>query len=308
MTGSTREGGGPRLTVGVPVYNGESFVAETLEALLAQEYRDIVVVVSDNASTDGTRAICEAFAARDPRVRYHREEVNRGGAWNFTRVLELAGSELFAWNAADDVALPGHLARCVEALDAHPEAPLAFDRVQLIDAGSRVFDELGDADLDFTSPHPHERLLHFLSRQAVHIEYGVWRTEFLRDIGGEPEYRGGDVVLGAALLLRAPAVLVPQQLFQARRHAEQGSRLRGVLAQMRENRPAVRFTLALPQTRILAELVRAVLHAPLGTRERLRCLRAVWVGWAWPRRRSYAGDVKQNVLALGGLVVGRASA
>ncbi|WP_159798079.1 glycosyltransferase family 2 protein [Puerhibacterium puerhi] len=287
----------PRLTVGVPVFDGARYLAETLEALLAQDYRDLVVVVSDNASTDGTRAICEDFAARDPRVRYHREEVNRGGAWNFTRVLELARTELFAWNAADDVAAPGHLARCVAALDAHPEAPLAYDRVRLIGPDSEVIGELGDEDLDLTAPWPSARLEHFLVRQAVHIEYGVWRTGFLRAIGGEPEIRGGDVVLGARLLLRAPAVKVPEQLFFSRRHPEQGSVLEG-LAQVQENRPDARFRLTFPQTRILVELVRSVLAAPLPPGERGRCLRAVVRGWAVPRRRSYASDVKQNLLAL----------
>jgi glycosyltransferase involved in cell wall biosynthesis len=283
--------------VGVPVFDGERYLAETLEALLAQDYRDLVVVVSDNASSDGTRAICEDFAARDPRVEYHREEVNRGGAWNFTRVLELARTELFAWNAADDVAAPGHLSRCVAALDAHPQAPLAYDRVRLIGPDSDVIGELGDEDLDLTAPRPSARLEHFLVRQAVHIEYGVWRTEFLRAIGGEPEIRGGDVVLGARLLLRAPAVKVPEQLFFSRRHPEQGSALEG-LAQVQENRPDARFRLTFPQTRILVELVRSVLAAPLPPAERRRCLRAVVRAWAVPRRRSYASDVKQNLLAL----------
>jgi glycosyltransferase involved in cell wall biosynthesis len=292
----------PRLTVGVPVFDGERYLGETLEALLTQDYRDLVVVVSDNASTDGTRQVCEAFAARDPRVEYYREETNRGGAWNFTRVLELARTELFAWNAADDVAAPGHLARCVAALDAHPEAPLAYDRVRLIGPDSAVIGELGDADLDLTAPLPSARLEHFLVRQAVHIEYGVWRTEFLRGIGGEPEIRGGDVVLGARLLLRAPAIKVPEQLFCSRRHPEQGSMLEG-LALVQENHPDARFRLTFPQTRILVELVRSVLAAPLPARERRRCLRAVVRGWALPRRRSYASDVKQNLLALGAAVL-----
>lgn len=303
-TPTGRAAGTPRLTVGVPVFDGEAYLAQTLEALRKQEYEDFVVVVSDNASTDATESICRRFVELDPRFRYHREPENRGGAWNFTRVLELAGTELFAWNAADDVAEPGHLARCVAALDARPEAPLAFDRVRLIDAGSRVFDELGDADLELDAPRPADRVERFLRRQAVHIEYGVWRTDFLRAIGGEPEIRGGDVVLGVRLLLRAPAVLVPEQLFLSRRHEGQGSMLRGLLAQVRENRPDARFRLAFPQTRILVELVRSVLAAPLPAAERLACLRVVVTAWAVPRRRSYLADVKQNLVTL--LVAARA--
>src|SRR5579872_4758271 len=115
----------PRVTIGVPVFNGEAFVAETLKSLLNQTFTDFEIVISDNASTDGTGQICQTYAARDPRIHYYRSDVNRGAAWNHNRVFELAKGEYFKWNSADDLCAPEFLARCVASLDDDPAAVMA---------------------------------------------------------------------------------------------------------------------------------------------------------------------------------------
>ena len=114
--------GRPRVTLGVPVFNGGPFLPETLDSLLNQTFSDLEVVISDNASTDRTEEICRAYAARDPRVRYYRNDVNRGAAWNHNRVFELARGEFFKWSAADDLCAPEFLTLCVAALDRDPAA------------------------------------------------------------------------------------------------------------------------------------------------------------------------------------------
>ena len=80
--------GTPRVSVGVPVYNGERFIRQTLDSLVDQSFKDLEIVISDNASTDGTAAICEEYARRDDRIRYVRNERNVGLAKNFNRVVE----------------------------------------------------------------------------------------------------------------------------------------------------------------------------------------------------------------------------
>ena len=77
----------PRVSIGLPVYNGEVQVTRALESLLAQTFEDFEIVISDNHSTDATESICRDFAARDSRVRYHRSDKNRGVAWNFNQVF-----------------------------------------------------------------------------------------------------------------------------------------------------------------------------------------------------------------------------
>jgi glycosyltransferase involved in cell wall biosynthesis len=93
----------PRVSVGVPVYNGERYLQAALESLRAQDFADFEVIVSDNASQDGTRAICERFVALDPRFRYVRSESNLGAARNYNRLVDLARGELFRWNPHDDL-------------------------------------------------------------------------------------------------------------------------------------------------------------------------------------------------------------
>src|SRR3954470_23138397 len=107
----------PRVTIGLPVYNGARYLAEAIESVLAQTFTDFELVISDNASTDATAAIALQYAARDPRVRYSRNRENIGSARNFGRAFELATGEFFKWMASDDLISPEFLENCVAALD-----------------------------------------------------------------------------------------------------------------------------------------------------------------------------------------------
>lgn len=295
MTGATVYRG---VTVGVPVYNGERFVRRTLEHLQKQDYPEFTVIITDNGSTDGTELICREFVASDHRFRYFRSDINRGVSRNYNWALELADTELFLWNPADDLLAPTFLSKCIEALNGAPRSVIAYSRVQLVDENDTVIGALGDAELYLDGPSPSQRLDTFLRRQAVHLQYGVIETTFLRTLGGEPAIRGADVVLGAKLVMAGPAVQVPEQLFQARRHREQGSMLTRVSDQVRESRPGAKIALGFPQARIAIEVCSAILHAGLPAPERRRCLSALVRGWIVPRRRSYLTDVKQNLLEL----------
>lgn len=94
--------GGPAVSIGLPVFNGENYVREAIDSLLAQTFTDFELLVSDNASTDQTQSICEAYALRDPRVRYVRQDKNLGAGRNFEFVLDHARGTYFMWAAHDD--------------------------------------------------------------------------------------------------------------------------------------------------------------------------------------------------------------
>ncbi|MEM4134638.1 MAG: glycosyltransferase, partial [Candidatus Micrarchaeia archaeon] len=79
----------PLVSIGMPVYNGERFIRQALDSLLAQDYENFELIISDNASEDKTPEICLEYAARDKRIRYYRNEKNMGAAWNFKRVFDL---------------------------------------------------------------------------------------------------------------------------------------------------------------------------------------------------------------------------
>lgn len=92
----------PRLSIGMPVYNGEAHIREAIESLLAQTAIDFELIISDNASTDSTASICRAYASQDARIRYVRQAENLGAAENFIFVLRAARHEYFMWAACDD--------------------------------------------------------------------------------------------------------------------------------------------------------------------------------------------------------------
>ena len=92
----------PRISIGMPVYNGEQFLAGALDSVLTQDFEDFELIISDNASEDGTQKICLDYAARDRRIRYYRNEMNIGGSRNHSRVFELSAAEYFKWAHYDD--------------------------------------------------------------------------------------------------------------------------------------------------------------------------------------------------------------
>jgi glycosyltransferase involved in cell wall biosynthesis len=121
----------PRVSIGMPVYNAEALIGQALDRLLMQTFSDFELIISDNASTDGTWAICEAYARKDSRIRLYRNEYNRGSTYNFNHVLELSQGEYFMWAAHDDRWEPEFLEKCVDGLDTHLEAVLAFTGILL---------------------------------------------------------------------------------------------------------------------------------------------------------------------------------
>jgi len=116
----------PKVSIGLPVYNGENYLRNALESILDQTFRDFEVIISDNASTDRTGEICREYAAKDPRIRYCRNDRNLGAAGNFNRAFELSSGEYFKWAAHDDVIERDFLSSCVSVLDEDPSVVACF--------------------------------------------------------------------------------------------------------------------------------------------------------------------------------------
>lgn len=289
-------------TVGVPVRNGEAFLERTLRALQEQELADIEVIVADNASTDRTRRIAEAVVEEDPRFTYLGADADQGIPWNWNRTLAGARAPYFMWNAADDMARPGHLAACVDALERHPAATIAFSRVLWCDPDDRVVGAMDDGGLDFLSLGPADRVGLFFRRgvwQAVGWG-GVFRTAALRERGGLPDYWGGDFGLGVAMAMRAPWVQVPEVGYLARRHPGQMTHLqaRDPVHQTRAYRPGFRRPVAFPQWYMNARMLAEAFRAPAPAAERARAALAVVRHWTVPDARSLGSDVKRSLLRV----------
>jgi len=151
----------PRISFGLPVRNGGARIAGTIESVLSQDFEPLELVISDNASTDETRGICEGFAARDGRVHYHRNALDIGRVGNFNRVFELARAPYFRWIGCDDTISPSYASKCMASLDAAPHAVGVTTLWEFVDAdGMRYRSELRGERL--ASVDPLQRLSRFL--------------------------------------------------------------------------------------------------------------------------------------------------
>ena len=92
----------PKLTIGMPVYNGELFIKKAIKSILDQTFTDFELIISNNSSTDSTEKICQDFIDKDNRIQIHTQKKNIGIHRNFNFLLSKAKGEYFAWAAVDD--------------------------------------------------------------------------------------------------------------------------------------------------------------------------------------------------------------
>lgn len=284
-----------RVSIGLPVYNGQRYLAEALRSFREQTFDDFTLTVCDNASTDGTQAIVREFAAADPRVLYHRNETNIGAAPNFNRVYELApAAPYFKWAAADDVCAPEFLERCVAVLDEDPGAALAYTGIQIIDKDGKPADaRIKRLPTDHPSPSMRYRSL-FAGHSAFEI-FGVIRRDLLERTPRMGGYSRGDIVLLARLAMYGRLVEVPEPLFYPRRHEEQSIRMVGdwdTYARWFDPRLAGRRVF--PVWRWTWEYFKCLPAGSMPAGERLRCLVA-WGRYVVRMRGRLAGELWANL-------------
>jgi glycosyltransferase involved in cell wall biosynthesis len=282
----------PRLTLGLPVYNGERFLAESVDALLAQTFTDFELIISDNASTDRSGEIARQYAAADHRVRYVHHPRNLGSSFNHNFVIEQARGEFFKWVSDDDLYAPELLERCMDALDSRPEIPLAHAWTAFIDDEGQITLKL-DYPLTTDVADPAERFRSLLYTQGGDDIYGIIRMSVLRQVAPFGSYHMADRTFVAELALHGPFHNVPEFLYFRRDHPMRASRVGGNIRRrcaQWDPRRANRWRH--PKLRLLGEyvlgFVSAIQRAPISTRDRWRCRKelAVWVSrHANPLRR-----------------------
>jgi glycosyltransferase involved in cell wall biosynthesis len=282
----------PRVSIGVPVFNGQAFLAKTVDSLLSQTFPDLEVVISDNASTDRTEEICREYANRDPRVRYYRSDVNRGAVWNHNRVFELARGEFFKWNSADDFCAPRFVALCVAALDANPAAVMAVSEPAEIDEHERLLASRTVVTHTLLPEVPQNAPAHVRFRQNIRLDhlclsiYSLIRSEALRRTGPMGGYADSDRVLLAHLALFGPCIVLPEILLFNRDHAGRFSRsysryYEGWRERAKWMDPSNARKRVFPFWKELSELLHVIRVTPLKWHERLRCYGELvrWLGY-----------------------------
>jgi glycosyltransferase involved in cell wall biosynthesis len=216
-----------KLSIGVPVYNGERFLRQTVESLLAQTFRDFELVISDNASTDGTESLARELAASDPRIVYHRHARNLGMAGNYNFLARRAEAPWFKWANCDDLCDPTFVERCLEALDRNPAAVLAYPRARFIDESGQVLSHIVDPGFPLDFEPAAARLRYVISAgHWVNAPLGVIRRDALLATSLMPPYPGGDYVLLAQLCLLGRFIEIGEPLLGRRLHEKASSQLR----------------------------------------------------------------------------------
>jgi glycosyltransferase involved in cell wall biosynthesis len=280
----------PRVSIGLPVYNGENYLAEALDSLLTQTFDDFELIITDNASTDRTPEICNRYLACDSRVRYYRNEVNLGSAGNYGRSFALARGEYFKWAAHDDLCAPTFLARCVEVLDSRPEVVWCHSRSRHIDPHGDPLPGPENQNISYValdgpnsprrwtreSPRPSQRFAAVLLGGSGCLDlYGLARADVMRRTSLHLPYYGADKVFIAELSLQGRFFEIPETLFSCRVHPEASGNLTSADDQQRFINPRVRQRFNFTRLHLLRGYAGAVLRARLSPRERAGCLLAL---------------------------------
>jgi glycosyltransferase involved in cell wall biosynthesis len=285
----------PRVTVGMPVFNGERFLPEALDSVLAQTFRDFELVVSDNASTDGTEQICRSYMCRDPRIRYYRSGTNRGAAWNHNRVFELARGEYFKWWSHDDLCAPEFLEQCVAVLDNDPGVVLCFPRTQMVDAERQPLTKYASRAASADSLHPYKRFRGVLDPYHWCFPvYGLGRAAFLRQTPLIGNYTGSDGVLLADLALRGRFHEIPSTLSFNRDHPSRSIRMYSMYTAPSWYDPSLKGKISFPHWRLLGEYARTVASSNLRGWQKICCC-AELVRYCYRQRSKLADDIKLAV-------------
>ncbi len=282
----------PRICIGLPVYNAQKYLRHAIDSILAQTFEDFEIIISDNASTDNTESICREYAASDSRIRYGREEQNRGAIWNFNRVFQLARGKYFKWAASDDVCDPSFLERCVHVLDSDDSIVWCHPLTNHIDERGKVIPGNEDPTIPGKEPahslmltayglprntraslSPHERFEGvLLGTTWCSDSYGLIRSDALRRTRMLLPYYGAEKVLMGELSLQGQFAEIPEVLFYQRLHQDASGGLATAEQQRKFADAAGAKKFSSTRLQLVWGHLGAVLHARLLPVDRIRCL------------------------------------
>ena len=185
---------GIKLSVGLPVYNGENFLKKCLDSLLSQTFKNFEIVISDNASTDNTQKICTEYSNKDDRIKYIRQEKSIGLLPNFNFVLEQASNEFFMWIGVDDYILPDYFKKNLEVLVSNSNVVGSVSRIKPYNFSDAPIDEIDSKFIEFTKKlrtkfkkldafsidgSYDEKVRKYLTRSTCQVIYGIFRKKQL---------------------------------------------------------------------------------------------------------------------------------
>ncbi len=282
----------PRISIGMPVYNGAEWLAPSIESILDQTFKDFELIISDNGSSDDTGDICEKFAAADERIRYIRQPVNIGASGNYSFVFRVASAPYFKWASSNDICHATFLELCIAELDSRPDLAVCFPRTRLFaehpSDGQDYFD-----DLILLDDSPCKRFQKFLNNiQLNNVMNGVIRSEALKKTSLVKPYHSSDVVLMAEVSLHGKFAEVPEALYLRRMDEKTSTSLMSDEKVREHYDPQRKSSMRFQNWHIQMGYIAAALRAPLNLRERLCVLSLVLRGLRWSRVK-LAADIRE---------------
>jgi hypothetical protein len=275
----------PKVSVGMPAYNSASWIEMAISSILQQTFSDLELIISDNASTDGTYEICERFARRDSRVRLLRNPVNIGANGNYLAVLDAARAPYFKWTTSSDWCAPSFIEKCVAALERDPQAVLACPRTHAFE------DSLENSvpcptHLDLRSTEPAERFVQFLTTGGLNNAMnGVIRRADLVRASRLGVYMSADIVLMAELALMGKYLLIDEALFFRRMAVQTATKLKSAEENERHLVPTARAPLKWQWWRYHLGLLKATRFAGFPGRNWFAAVEFALRAMVWSRRR-----------------------
>lgn len=256
------------VAVGMPVYNGERYLEDTLRSVLNQTFDDFDLFIADNASTDRTEEICREYARQDARIRYTRNRVNLGASKNYAVCFEPARSRYFRWQNADDPIEPTLIEKCFEELEAHQDVVLAYGKTHIIDEYGR-FTEAYDDRLNLSSESASQRFKNCLQNLGLqNVIYGLIRRDALARTALLGTYVAADINLVVELSLYGKFSEVPVHLFNRRMHPEASSWKRDDKERQKNFWDPSKRKLVMQTWRSILEYYKAVWRAPISLEDK----------------------------------------
>lgn len=211
----------PLVSIGLPVFNGEQYLPEAIDAVLAQDFDDFELIISDNASTDGTEEICRRYAAQDARISYHRQEKNLGASRNYNYVFEVSSGAYFHWAAHDDIMLPGFLTACLREFDRRKNDPvqpsIVLPRGEIINAVGEVTGP--DLTIEALNPRTSARVYTIVRSMGAVAVFGLLRREDLAGTRLIGPFLSSDFNLLLEMAMLGTIVQIDDLQFQRRVHS-----------------------------------------------------------------------------------------
>ena len=280
----------PRVTIGLPVRNGEATLPHALDSVRSQTFGDFELIISDNGSTDETESICRAYAERDKRIRYYRQDANLGAARNFNFTFEQARGRYFKWMAHDDVIAPPYLQRCIERFRYGPDdLVLCFGRRRFITFDGKLLPRNTSNARRYEPWHSYDnvgfgQIVRLPGACFPTMVFGLARTDAMRRTRLIGAYPTADVVLVAELRLLGQFAEVPEELYFQRHHRPDAEwlRRRSKAGEAQWYDPVNWRRCAFPAMRCFTEHLRGIYHTPASARTKtMACL--AMTGY-WPAR------------------------